>query len=352
MNLSVFDLITAENVVAYWLEKNVNDQPMLGETLFPIKKDIGIKLDWIKGANNQPIGLRLAAYDTKAIRRDRKGFEEYQTTMPFFKESKYVDEEMRQKINTLIGSNNKAVINQLLAEIFDDVMELIDAAKITLERMRMEALSEGTITLASNGQAYAYDYEIPSGNKLTASVDWSNPNADIIKEINDIKRDAKAQGVDLVKAICNSSVVDYIVKNKAIVNQIYVLAQGAISSVSTERALSYLRQETGITFYSYDNVYVDETTGNAVKYMKDDTVVFLPAGTLGNTHLGTTPEESDLMAGRNADASVSIVNTGIAVTTYGTVDPVNKEMKVSMVALPSFERANEVYILKVVDTTI
>jgi hypothetical protein len=28
-------------------------------------------------------------------------------------------------------------------------------------------------------------------------------------------------------------------------------------------------------------------------------------------------------------------------------DPVNVEMKVSMVALPSFERANEVYILDV-----
>lgn len=349
MNSSVFDLVTAANVVAYWLEKNVNEQPMLGETLFPAKKEIGIKLDWIKGANNQPIGLRLAAYDSKAIRRDRKGFEEYNTKMPFFKESMYVDEDLRQKLNMLIGNNNSAVVNALIAKIFDDQIELIKAARISLERMRMEALSDGTITLASNGQAYSYDYGIPADQKTTASVDWSDPDADIIEDVNNIKDEMKAKGVDITRAICNNSVIKYIAKNKAIINQIYVLSQGAISSVNSARALQYLQDETGITFYSYDNVYVNEDE-SVDKYIKDNTVIFLPDGTLGETHFGTTPEESDLMAGR--DAEVALVDTGIAVTTYGTVDPVNKEMKVSMVALPSFERANEVYIYKVVDTTI
>ena len=81
---SIFDLVTAKNIAQYWIEKNVNEQPLLGETLFPAVREIGIKLEWIKGAKNQPVGLRLAAYDTKAIRRDRQGFEEYSTKMPFF----------------------------------------------------------------------------------------------------------------------------------------------------------------------------------------------------------------------------------------------------------------------------
>ncbi len=349
MNTSIFDLITAANVVEYWLEKNVNEQPMLGETLFPAQKEIGIKLDWIKGAGNQPVALRLSAYDSKAIRRDRQGFEEYTTKMPFFKESMYVDEDMRQKLNMLIGNNNSAVVNSLIAKIFDDQIKLINAAKISLERMRMEALTNGTITLASNGEAYSYDFGIPAEQKTTVSVDWSDEDADIIQDINDIKDAMKAKGVTITKAICNSSVAKYLAKNKAIVNSIYVLAQGAISSVTSARALSYVEQETGIIFYVYDNVYVNED-GSADKYIQDNLVVFLPDGTLGETHFGTTPEESDLMAGR--DAEVALVGSGIAVTTYGTVDPVNKEMKVSMVALPSFERANEVYILKVVDTTI
>lgn len=349
MNQSIFDLITAANVVAYWIEKNVNEQPDLGETLFPGQKEIGIKLDWIKGANNQPIALKLSAYDSKAIRRDRRGIEEYSTKMPFFKESMYVDEDMRQKLNMLIGNNNSAMVNEIISHIFDDQITLIKAAKITLERMRMEALTQGTITLASNGQAYDYNYGIPEDQKGTAAVDWSDEDADIIGDINDIKDAMKAKGITITRAICNSSVIKYFAKNKAIVNQIYVLAQGAVTNVGNARALQYVQQETGIIFYAYDNTYVGED-GQPVKYIPDNKVVFLPDGALGKTHFGTTPEESDLMAGR--DAEVSILEKGIAVTTYGTVDPVNKEMKVSMVALPSFERANEVYILDVVETTV
>lgn len=349
MNQSIYDLVTAANVVEYWLQLNVNAQPYFGETLFPSKRVVGIKLDWIKGAKNQPVGLRLAAYDTKAIRRDRQGIEEYQTKMPFFKESKYIDEDMRQKLNTLIGnSNNKELVNRILREIFNDEIELIEAAAIKLERMRMEVLTNGTITLAENGQAYEYDFGIPADQKMTASVSWSDPSADIIKEINDIKDAMKAKGVTITRAICNNEVIKYLEKNTNIKNQIYVLAGGSISSINGARALSYLEDETGITFFVYDNVYVDED-GQAHKYIADDTVVFIPDGTLGYTNMGTTPEESDLMA--SGIASVRVLNNGVAVTEYKTVDPVNVEVKVSMVGMPSFERANEVVILDTDATT-
>lgn len=350
MKENLFDLVTASNIVAYWIEKNVNEQPMLGETLFPLQKEIGIRLDWIKGANNQPVALRLSAYDAKAIRRDREGIEQYTTKMPFFKESMYIDEELRQSLNTLVQTSNTQLINSIIRKIFDDQIKLISAAKISLERMRMEALTSGTITLASNGQSYNYDFGIPADQKLTASVDtadkkpWSDATADIIKDINDIVKNMKAKGVTITRAVCNSSVIEYFEKNTNIKNQIYVLAGGSISSVNSARALSYVQEETGITFYAYDNVYVDEN-GVAHKYVADDTVVFLPEGTLGNTHLGITPEESDLMA--SGMANVSILDSGIAVTTYKTVDPVNVEMKVSMVGMPSFERANEVVVLDV-----
>lgn len=63
---------------------------------------------------------------------------------------------------------------------------------------------------------------------------------------------------------------------------------------------------------------------------------------------GTTPEESDLLGGNSDSAKVAIVDTGIAVTTIKHADPVNVETKVSMIALPSFERLDEVYMLSTV----
>ena len=130
---TIYELVTSQDVVSYWTEKNSNAQPLLGETLFPIRKRLGSKLEWVKGAKNQPVGLRLSSYDAKAIRRDRKGIEKYDTEMPFFKESKYVDEKMRQDLNNMIASGNQNVIDQILVNIYDDEAELIDASAISLE---------------------------------------------------------------------------------------------------------------------------------------------------------------------------------------------------------------------------
>lgn len=340
---TIYDLVTSSDVVAYWTQKNENQQPLLGETLFPNRRQLGTKLEWVKGANNQPVALRLSSYDAKAIRRDRQGIEKYDTEMPFFKESMYIDEQMRQNLNNMIASNNEQVINQILINIYNDEVSLIDASEIALERMRMEALTTGTITLSSNGQSYTYDYDVPAGHKKTVTTAWSTASADIIGDINNYVEAMKAEGVNITRAICNSSVAKSFRTNTALKNAIYVFAGGTVN-VTTARAIDYIYAETGVMFYVYDNVYVNEA-GTKVKYVPDDTVVLLPDGDLGYTNLGTTPEESDLMNNLNAD--VSIAGDGIAVTTSQIVDPVNVETKVSMVALPSFEMADKIVIVDV-----
>lgn len=339
--MNIFDLVSAKNIAQYWIEKNVNAQPLLGETLFPYQKEIGIQLDWIKGAKDQPIALRLSAYDAKSIRRDRKGFEKYTTEMPFFKESMYIDEKLRQELNTMIQTNNEELVNNILTRLFDDQVQLIKASYVSMERMRMEALTTGTITLASDGQAYSYDYGIEASQKKTVAKSWSDPAADIIGEITNWMEEAKANGITITRAVCNSSVAKYFRTNTALKNAIYVFANGTVN-ITTARALEYIYNETGLSIYVYDNVYVNEN-GKAVKYVPDDTLVMMPDGELGKTHVGVTPEESDLT--NSLTAEVALVDNYIAVTTHKEHDPVNVEMKVSMVGLPSFERANEILII-------
>ena len=347
--MNLYEFLSSDNMVAYWLEKNVNAQPLLGETLFPNRKQLGIQLDWIKGANDQPVGLRLSAFDSKTIRRDREGFEQYREKMPFFKESMYIDEELRQQLNIYMANNRNAMADQILAKIFDDQVKLITSAYITVERMRMEALTTGTISLGNNGNAYAYDFGIPVDQLKTVTKSWTDPTADVLADITEIVDAMKAKGVNITRAVCNNSVATALRTNNAIKNSIYVLGGGSIPSITSERVLNYIYEETGISFYVYDNVWVDENK-QAHKYIPDDTVVFLPEGTLGYTNFGTTPEESDLM-NSIADSSVSLVNNAIAVTNHIEHDPVLVETKVSMICLPSFERANEVVILDTDATT-
>ena len=58
-----------------------------------------------------------------------------------------------------------------------------------------------------------------------------------------------------------------------------------------------------------------------------------------------TPEEADLAGSGKAD--VAIVNTGVAITVETTVHPVNVNTYASEIVLPSFERMDEVAVMKV-----
>jgi hypothetical protein len=338
---NIYELVTAENVTSYWTELNQNTQPDIGETLFPIQQQLGTELKWIKGASNQPVGIRLSSFDAKSIRRDMEGIKEYSTKMPFFKESVYIDEDLRQQLNNFIDANKPAIVDRILSRIFDREAKLIDATKVTLERMRMEALTTGTITLSSNGQSYTYDYGVPANHKKTVATSWSDASADIIGNIQSYVDMMKAEGVTITRAICNSSVANTFKKNTAMKNAIYVFAGGTVD-ITTDVARRYIESETKVKIVVNDNVYVDEQ-GASHKYIPDDTIVFMPDGILGYTNLGTTPEESDLI--NNLNANVSIVNEGVAVTTSQMVDPVNVDTKVSMIALPSFEEADKVVIV-------
>ena len=342
---SIYELVTAKNLSTYWTELNENQQPLLGETLFPVQKQLGTDLEWIKGSSNQPVGIKLSSYDAKAIRRDMKGIEKVQTEMPFFKESIYVDEKLRQQLNNFIDANKPQFVDVIMTRILDRLSSLIRSTDVTLERMRMEMLTTGTITLSSNGQSYTYDYEVPATQKITVTKSWSDPTADIIADIQSYVDAMKAKGVKITRAVCNSTVLKSMITNTAMKNAVYVFAGGTVN-LTTDVVRSYIEAQTGVRFVAYDNVWVDESDV-AHKYIPDNTVVFMPDGALGYTNLGTTPEESDLL--NDLNAKVAIVNEGVAVTTSQMVDPVNVETKVSMVALPSFEEADKIVI---VDTDV
>jgi hypothetical protein len=133
-------------------------------------------------------------------------------------------------------------------------------------------------------------------------------------------------------------------QNTKIKNAVYVMANGNVD-VTSARAISFIATETGINIIEQDNVYANED-GTTTPYFADDIAVFIPEGPLGQTHYGVTPEEDKAQSG-SSKLDVAMVNDQVAVTTWETEDPVATMNKVSMVALPSFDRADEVVILDI-----
>lgn len=342
--MTIFDLVTSQEIAAYW-ELLVQDRaPYMGEELFPADKKLGLSLKWIKGSKGLPVVLTPSAYDVTAIPRKRIGFDKLSADMPFFKESMYIDEELRQQLNMVIETNNQAYIDTVLNQIFNDEMTLLEGAAAQRERMRMQALTTGTIVMSANGQIYNYDYGMPSDHKVTTKKSWSDPTATIMEDIRaGIQKVLDDTGATVMRAVCSSKTFGYFRVNNEIKNSILMLTKGE-GYLSDMKIKAFIMDELQLEIVVNDKRYKDET-GTAQRYVPDDTFVMFPSGTLGKTWFGTTPEESDLMGGKAAN--VTVVDMGVAVTTMEKTDPVNVETKVTMITLPSFEAADQVYIIDV-----
>lgn len=343
--MTIFDLMQSTELTAYWEEFTKDEAPYPCEELFPDDKKRGISLKWIKGSKGLPVVLKTSAYDAHAIPRPRIGFEKLTAEMPYFKESTYIDEELRQELNMVLETGNQAYIDSVMNKIFDDETRLLRGARASRERMRMMALTTGVVSMQANGQGFTFDYGV--NHKGNASVDWSDyENSDPIEDMRLAIQEVEDEtGCTITRAMCDGKTWRNLRNNDKIKKAIFVLTNG-VGALTDAQLDNYISEQlNGLKIMVNKKRYKDEND-QTLSFMPADTMVLFPDGELGKTWFGTTPAESDLMAG--SVANVSITDTGVAVTTIQHADPVQVETVVSMICLPSFEQADQVYIL---DTT-
>ena len=353
----LFDgLFSPQAIAANWTESANARIPMLGEGLFPAKKKAGLDLKWIKGASGLPISLMPSAFDAQATYRDRIGVSEVKTEMPFFREGFKVKEEDRQNWLRVLDSKDPYA-QQILSRVFDDARQLIDGALVVSERERMQLLfpvnGNVGISIQANGVDYTYNYDPEGAWKASNyfalnSGLWNDAtNADPFDDIQTAKDAISAKtGADLRIMVMNKNTFKNLRTVKAIKDR-YLSKSGAAFGYLTDAEIIEILKATsdldGIILY--DKQYRDENKV-AHKYVPDGYVTLLPAGAIGNTWYGTTPEEADLM-GKGTDADVALVETGIAITQIPTLHPVNLNTLASEIVLPSYERMDDVAVMKV-----
>ena len=353
----LFDgLFSPAAIGANWTENASNRIPYLGEGLFPARKQAGLDLKWIKGSKGIPVSLMPSAFDAKATFRDRVGVEKLETEMPFFREGFKLKERDRQDI-LRAQSANDPYVNAAIARVFDDANELIEGALVVGERERMQLLfPEGGnvgITIEANGVSYTYNYD-PNGTwrssnffELEGDAKWSaNATSDPFSDIQTAKDAiASTTGSELRIMIMNSNTFKDLRKNTNIKNRYLTKAGVAFGYLTDAEIIEIIKATNDLDgIVLYDKQYRDENKV-AHKFVPDGYVALIPAGSIGQTCYGTTPEEADLMG--KPIASVQIVETGIALTQIPDPHPVNLNTFASEIVLPSYERMDEVAVLKV-----
>ena len=354
--MNLIEIFTPAAIAANWTEVASNQIPYLGATLFPARKKAGLDLSWLKGSRGLPVSLMPSAFDAKATFRDRIGFEKLETEMPFFREGYKIKERDRQELLRIQESTDPYAA-EVISRIFDDTRGLVDGAAVVPERMIMQLLfpvnGDAGISIKANGVDYTYDYDPGDAWKgsnytaLTSNDLWTAPTtADPFKAFKNIKDAIRSKtGTELTVAIMNTYTFNLMAATDAVKNR-YISTSGVSLGYLTDTETKAVVEGTsGLRIAIYDKQYKDES-GVAHAFVPNGYVALIPDGALGSTWYGTTPEEADLRG--SGEAEVSIVNTGVAITRIVDKHPVNINTFASEIVLPSFERMDEVAVLKVI----
>jgi hypothetical protein len=355
---SIFDMITSQALASYYETLESNRIPLLGEMLFPVDKRTGLKLEWIKGYDSLPVALMPSAFDTKPTLRDRSGAVMESTKMPFFREAMRLGEQDRQDLLMFMAANNNAYAQQLITRIYDDTKALVDGAVLVPEIMRMKLITDGAFSMATPSDAgnyvsWDYNYD-PQGTwagknntTLLTTSKWSDhTNSNPVQDILNVKAAARRRGKNLTRAIIGYTTWLDLMQNSKIKLAINPIAATAANVVLTDAQIkTYIENMCEIKIQIYDKMYKDTSKVDQYFYPTSGCMTLMTDGALGKTWFGTTPEEADLMSG-NTLANVSVVNTGIAISTEKIALPVNIINWVSEIVLPSFENMENVFNIK------
>ena len=354
--MDIRELFTPAAIAAQWEEVYSNQIPYLGTALFPARKKAGLDLSWIKGSKGLPVSLMPSAFDAKATFRDRIGVSKVETEMPFFREGFKIKEKDRQEL-LRVRESNDPYLDAILSRIYDDANELIEGAIVVSERMRFQllfpALGEMGISIKANGVDYTYEYDANDAWKtghytlLTGGAAWDQTStADPFAALTTLRNTITGlTGSTPTIALMNTTTFNLIGKTNAVKNRFLAVNGTTVGFMTDSDVKRIIKDVTGFDIILYDKKFKDESKTEG-QYVPDDYVALLPTGPLGNTWYGTTPEEADLMGGKS-NAQVSLVNTGVAVTRIIEEHPVNINTFASEIVLPSYERMNEVGLLKV-----
>lgn len=347
MPATIFDDINSTNLASYWLTLEQEQAPYLWDTLFPTTKQTSSDFSFYRGIANTPKPLMPSAFDAQAIMRGRQGYGKVSDHTRYFKEGKYIDEQLRQELLRVGQNATPAERDMINTHIFADTAELLSAATLTREIMRNQLVQSGKVNLFGNGQLIQADYQMKPTHLATAAKAWgadgATPFDDIKKARQTVEDDS---GQTITRAVMNATTLDSLLHD-ANVKSTMLYDNGSLANVTIPQShlLEFLVENYNLTVQVYDKSYMD-IDGTKKKWIPDGRVIFLPDGSLGQTVMSTTPEEADLLA--SAAADVSIVDQGVAITTTLTSDPVSKKTNVSQQVMPTFEQIDGVYVLDTV----
>ena len=307
----------------------------MGHKLFPAQKSNNLKLAYRQLVENGdlPVMAQVHALDTEARIGDRTNFKELELHKLLIKEKLNQGERIAYLLNELNGKED-----DIVRFVYNDAANLLSRVITRTEVANMELLSTGRMTIKENGVNLVIDYGFSDDNRIALNG-WSNPDHDILGDLEKIVKKAKAQGWKVVRAITSGTIINYLVANKAI----RAFWDGKVVPVTEKGILEFIDLHYGIEFVANDDVYKLSANGTEVKrFFDENAICFLGTRSeIGSGLFGVTPEELKLTETKKQEKMLCTL------TMWESEDPATTWTKASGLYLPVIKDINKMIVAKV-----
>ncbi|PWG00961.1 major capsid protein [Levilactobacillus bambusae] len=335
---SIANMFSTPQVLDYVRDRQF--PTFLGDSLFPARRVNSLKLDQVYAGNRTPVIAHVAAFDAEAEIGSRQASK---STL----ELALIKRKMQIKEDDLIALQNPRTAEEadyLKNRVYDDIDELVQGVYAQVEKMTMDALATGKVSVINpdTQEQYDFDYQVPESHQadLTGKdgTTWDNASAD---PINDLIKWVDSMDVSATRILTSRKIYRLFTQNANVLKAVYgtstrALGQGDLDAFMEAQGLPVIR--------TYDSKYREEDSKGVLttkRYFPEDKLVLMGDDILGEKLYGPTPEEIGL-AGDPAVQKSAHGNVFATIYT-DTKDPVGTWEKATAVALPSFPGANEVF---------
>jgi len=332
---TIMELFTQNEVLSYVRDREY--KPLLGETLFPERKQPSLKLDQLSGGSRIPIAASIHDFDTEAEIGSRiANKQELELSL--------IKRKMQLKETDIIALENprtQAEQDYLVGQVYNDIDQLVAGVRARVEAMRMEVLAAGQVTVKENGLNFTPGFHVPAEHKeaLTGTNVWTNENSD---PLADIERWIDALDTKPTRALTSRKIYRALATHPKIIAAIFGKDSGRV--VSQADLDAFMETHGYPVIRTYDEKYkVQEANGTYTtkKYFPENKFAMFNDDLLGETLYGPTAEETRLT--RDPAVDTTLVRNVLASVYDETRDPVGTWTKAVATALPSFAAADEVF---------
>lgn len=332
---TIMELFTQNEVLSYVRDREY--KPLLGETLFPERKQPSLKLDQLSGGSRIPIAASIHDFDTEAEIGSRiANKQELELSL--------IKRKIQLKETDIIALENPRTPAEqayLVGQVYNDIDSLVQGVRARVEAMRMEVLASGQVTVKENGLNFTLDYHVPTEHKeaLTGTNVWTNENSD---PLADIERWIDALDTKPTRALTSRKIYRALATHPKIIAAIFGKDSGRV--VSQADLDAFMETHSYPVIRTYDEKYkVQQADGTYTtkKYFPENKFAMFNDDLLGETLYGPTAEETRL--NRDPAVDTTLVSNVLASVYDETRDPVGTWTKAVATALPSFAAADEVF---------